>query len=429
MDEYGRSLDQMAQPSSINPEVMAYLETKRPAKPAAGQQPAAPKGLGTSDALKEKAAMRAPTQDAADPAAQAPEPKKYGFTGDLSDEALVEAQENRDASQLFNNIGRGATTISSALGRIKNDTSFYDNLDKQAAQGISDIQERRKGQSEEMALAEKQRIADPTSPENQAFRAWIEAEAPEVAKGIDFNNLAAAGPTIQKLMEVHLQNKSRKVAAEANRLQRDLVAATNRSRDLERQQRFEDDRVKAYTDNLQKSGLSELAEAVIRTDRAIGGLDSTSDVPGVGAGAFVPGQMLDNKGRDARQEVAALRNVILKARSGGAVTEPEADRFLQELGSGMGQTDAQLRTGLRIIRDQVASKLRDAQMGLRPELLDVYRQRGGKTTYDDFMKNWQSKPSSSSEGRTVVKKLFSPSRNQTKITYSDGTSEILDGQQ
>lgn len=40
-----------------------------------------------------------------------------------------------------------------------------------------------------------------------------------------------------------------------------------------------------------------------------------------------------------------------------------------------------------------------------------------------------AKTPAAQEQRTPVKKQYSPSRNQTRITYSDGTQEILDGKQ
>ena len=49
--------------------------------------------------------------------------------------------------------------------------------------------------------------------------------------------------------------------------------------------------------------------------------------------------------------------------------------------------------------------------------------------YKKSGKNTKQFESSEAPQKTVAKKEFSPSRNQTRITYSDGSQAVVDGQQ
>ena len=85
---------------------------------------------------------------------------------------------------------------------------------------------------------------------------------------------------------------------------------------------------------VEKSGLPELGTTLKTLDEVLGGIDDVKgDIPGVGPlDANKPDAALPPKGKQIRQLSAQLRNSILKARSGGAVTPQEATRLLQELG-------------------------------------------------------------------------------------------------
>ena len=85
------------------------------------------------------------------------------------------------------------------------------------------------------------------------------------------------------------------------------------------------------------------------------------------------------KGEDLKlyQSIAGLRNAYLKMRSGGAVTDPEAERFLQELGQGDARTGAQLQTGIQNLTRAVKLGVQNKEAGYSPEAVALYRSRNG----------------------------------------------------
>jgi hypothetical protein len=171
-----------------------------------------------------------------------------------------------------------------------------------------------------------------------------------------------------------------------------------------------------FSITLESTGLSELIGAAKRAKTAVEA--EKGDIPGYGVvvGGF-PDFAVSSEGKSIRQEISGLQNAILKARSGGAVTPQEADRMMTELGAGLGRDDALLRKGISNVTNMLADKVQNAKAGFQPEVIERYKERGGMNL--DINTGGE---------RTVVKQQYSPSRKQTRITYSDGTEEIIDGQ-
>jgi hypothetical protein len=121
------------------------------------------------------------------------------------------------------------------------------------------------------------------------------------------------------------------------------------------------------------------------------------DIEGFGAagGSTLPDILTSTKGVDNRQAVAGLRNAILKARSGGAVTDGEADRMLQELGTGLGRNDENLRVGIANVTQMLQEKLLNVGAGYSPSVRKLYEDNGGTVTparLEKFLKSPKQKP-------------------------------------
>ena len=108
------------------------------------------------------------------------------------------------------------------------------------------------------------------------------------------------------------------------------------------------------------------------------------DIPGFGGTAFLPDIAISREGQNIRQEIATIRNSILKARSGGAVTPSEAGRMLEELGTGVGRTDAQMRRGIKNARKVLETRLKSTFAGFSKEAVEEFGGRGG-FTLDQFI--------------------------------------------
>jgi hypothetical protein len=108
--------------------------------------------------------------------------KKFGFGGDdVSDESMKDAQEQAQQSRYMANLGQAGNTIGAALGGVKADNSFYDNMRAQSNQGVADINAKRaaqvQGLQQESAVqgeADKMSMDDPNSAQSKAFQATIQ---------------------------------------------------------------------------------------------------------------------------------------------------------------------------------------------------------------------------------------------------------------
>ncbi len=99
---------------------------------------------------------------------------------------------------------------------------------------------------------------------------------------------------------------------------------------------------------------------------------SGQDIPGVGATGWLPNFLKSADGSDLTQRIAAVRNKLLQARSGAAVTDPETNRLIEELGS---MTDRELilawpkvRQALEVVENTVLS-------GYDPEVVSAFQER------------------------------------------------------
>ena len=164
-------------------------------------------------------------------------------------------------------------------------------------------------------------------------------------------------------------------------------------------------------ETVQKTGAVDLVTSLKKLDKAIpGGIegsDADGDIPGIGGAANAVGikdpifglpvgkvftPALSEEGKNVRQLVANVRNALLKARSGGAVTDPEAERFMEELGQGLINTDEDLRRGLRIVKDNIRANLEIIESGTDPDILNEFASRKGSIIssdpfFDNFNRN------------------------------------------
>jgi hypothetical protein len=159
--------------------------------------------------------------------------------------------------------------------------------------------------------------------------------------------------------------------------QRDLNETTKSDKAAAKKEETVNKAVTKFSDTLQKEGIPELETAISAAEGAIGRYKE-GDVPGVGrlTGA-VPSALLSEEGNDVRQAVASVRNIVLNARSGAAVTDQELRRLVEELGTGIGQSESALRRGLQKVRDRMDVIKANATAGVSDDVLNTYTERGG----------------------------------------------------
>jgi hypothetical protein len=185
----------------------------------------------------------------------------------------------------------------------------------------------------------------------------------------------------------------------------------------------DDVRIKGDAEKLSKEfakdNLPEVVSSIKNIDKLTGGLysdvaaeklDKIAGKKGFIASVSIPWTTIKPfesssfKGDDLKlfQSVSSLRNQYLKLRSGGAVTDPEADRFLQELGSGGVRTGEQLANGLRSLSGAVRTTIKNKEAGADPRALETYKERGGGISSGSLPKPGESASTSASPGKAVA---------------------------
>ena len=97
------------------------------------------------------------------------------------------------------------------------------------------------------------------------------------------------------------------------------------------------------------------------------------DIPGFGQwDSLVPTAIAGTEAQDLRQQVQGLSNVILKSRSGAAVTDNELRRFLVESGQGKVMPEQQLVNGMKLIRHWFDAQKSNIRGGYSPDIVQSY---------------------------------------------------------
>jgi hypothetical protein len=165
-------------------------------------------------------------------------------------------------------------------------------------------------------------------------------------------------------------------ARELAELRREEHKLFRTDKDAERKQQNIDREVSKFAKQLQDESVPEFEKALGDIEGLIA--KYPAGIPGYGkiAGG-IPTRISGDEARLVRQTVAPLRNIILNARSGVAVTESELKRLVEEIGSGFGMDADDLRRGLRNIRERFDTVKQNLAAGASEEVLDEYIRRGG----------------------------------------------------
>jgi len=158
---------------------------------------------------------------------------------------------------------------------------------------------------------------------------------------------------------------------------------------------------KAVNDSKQISTLS----ALDNVENLIGKYTSKGkDIPGMGPMgqlSYLP------EAKEVRSTLASLQNIILKDRSGAAVTVPEFDRLKQELSTRYYNTDADLIKSLVRFREIANQHLASQLGGFKKEDIDTYVKTGGVDIKPSPLLSAKTQPQTGVEKRAEGRKTLS----------------------
>lgn len=207
-------------------------------------------------------------------------------------------------------------------------------------------------------------IADQTSRANNAA-----TKATSAANNAANNARSASDAAAGRAVAMRGQNM-------VDARQRDLNAITKTDKEAQRKADAQDKAVTKFSDTLQKEGIPEIEAALAGAEGAVGRYKD-KPIPGMGrVTGLLPAGVLSEEGNDVRQSVAQIRNIVLQARSGAAVTDQELRRMVEELGTGF-QSDESLRRGLVKLRARFEKVKQNVAAGVSDDVKRTYEERGG----------------------------------------------------
>jgi hypothetical protein len=141
--------------------------------------------------------------------------------------------------------------------------------------------------------------------------------------------------------------------------------------------------VTKFADTLQREGIPDIeaalsgAEAVFAkfTDPKTGKLKG---MPGIGAATnALPDWAVSSEGKDVRESLTAVSNLVLSARSGAAVTDQELRRLARELSDSVGASEADMQRAYGKFRTRFEKVKANLSAGASDEVKATYEDRGG----------------------------------------------------
>lgn len=140
-----------------------------------------------------------------------------------------------------------------------------------------------------------------------------------------------------------------------------------------------DKRISKFTTTLDKAGVPEFENSLTLVKEVFDKYPK-GDIPGYGRiDSLRPDFLSSDEGVQARQKMQQAANVLLKSRSGAAVTNSEMNRFLTEVSMGKLMSADAVRTGWENVARTFESKKANLLSGINPADLEEYNSRTGSS--------------------------------------------------
>ena len=180
-----------------------------------------------------------------------------------------------------------------------------------------------------------------------------------------FEGLSTSQKSVAQLLQLNPQDPSAKKIVQKFNKEADKVGAEIAKADI------------VNSDNALIEIETSLAELLGVNENGELNLGS-ADIPGFGVViGGLPTLVLSEEGKLLRQQVQSLTNIVLKDRSGAAVTVPEFERFKLELGTGGFKTEAELIEGLRLARSGIERHKANLFSAHSGDAVKVFQSREG----------------------------------------------------
>lgn len=294
------------------------------------------------------------------PVAPAAPIDSYG--DDLNDAALKKAQHDQQVSNFISGLLRASNTVGNAAsnGRVKVDNSFADNYDKQSAQGVQNINDRRNAKDKDLAhkkamleLQDEDGMRDPNSPVSLSVREGLKALFPKMSLP---DNVSAL-----QLKNMGVNYGTLVAAKEAADSRRDAAELARQGREDTRNDKKEKE---AVLSDKQVSTIAEYEKPLKMLDSIISDKANFDTGPLAGrlnAGASWVG-LDDSKKSAFRADVGDALAQYIKGISGAAVSESERRALIGNLPT-INDNDKSFMTKAAAVKKRL-QELKEVELGL-----------------------------------------------------------------
>jgi hypothetical protein len=199
---------------------------------------------------------------------------------------------------------------------------------------------------------------------NRAANAQLarDSQAARAAEGALDREFTGQQNALQRALQLELEKMQQGRYASA-----DAKAEAANKKDLDKY-------AERYGKEIGKAELPALESYISDADAILSKYDGKS-IPGIGFMDFKA--RMTQEGSDARQGVQAVQNAMLKALSGAAVTESEAERLQTQM-FGPLATEESFRKGWASLKRATQSRRENIERAYPTEALELYESRGKK---------------------------------------------------
>lgn len=315
--------------------------------------------------------------------------------------ALVEQRQNKNQGL---DLLAGANKIGQAIasgygGKIDDGSELVNQLRKTADMPVNDFKSKQERLMDEYKLRSESEKTDPTSSVSAALRNTVKKLAADL--GVDLGDIekASAG-NLTEIMRSLTYLESNKIAAEGKKeaaLSRQETATLNRedrnTKATEKQEAADDKFIERQVTGLSKTLASpvSIVESFKQVEKLMGGkLESFStdnnelklngkviDLPGVNFKGLGRVSVYNSDARSLESALSTIMNVVLRDRSGAAVTDSEFARLQAEFSDKTFSSEAEKIAALKRLKEKLLIDMNNMQAGVRPEAVDRYEERGG----------------------------------------------------
>jgi len=135
--------------------------------------------------------------------------------------------------------------------------------------------------------------------------------------------------------------------------------------------------IEDLSDAWDDGGMPTLGHAIGMISNSMEAFPEGTDIEGMGQTGALHKSLISERGVQLRQRVASLMNLVLKDRSGAAVTVPEFDRFKKEFNAGLLQTDEDFRNAFSDLKKGFEDHKESIAAGYSDAALSTFSKRSG----------------------------------------------------